>query len=254
MQAWMPHQTVGHVLYLHGFASSAKSSKAAFFAERLAQYGIQLVTPDFNEPDFENLTVTRMIGQVRDTLADIGGLDAGSGSRRARAASCAAGGPVGLIGSSLGAFVAVHAAAQQDGWSLPVRVDRLVLLAPALDFSGNRLRLGNDAMARWKATDRLDVFHYGFTRTMTVRYALNEDAERYDSFSLRLDLPTLVFQGTRDELVDPAMVRRWAERRKNVTLRLLDDDHQLLSSLDRIWGDTFSFLLPDHGSARTIVR
>jgi pimeloyl-ACP methyl ester carboxylesterase len=254
MQARMPHQAVAHVLYLHGFASSAKSSKAAFFAERLAPYGIRLITPDFNEPDFENLTATRMIGQVRDALADIGRLDDRAASRTARAAACATDRPVALIGSSLGAFVAVHAAAQQEGWNLPVRVDRLVLLAPALDFSGNRLRLGSDGMARWKATDRLDVFHYGFARTMTVRYALNEDAERYDSFSLRLDLPTLVFQGTRDELVDPAMVQRWAERRKNVTLRLLDDDHQLLSSLDRIWGETFSFLLPDHGSARTIVR
>ena len=56
------------VLYLHGFASSAKSSKAAFFASRLAQHGIALETPDFNLPDFSTLTITRMVDQVAASI------------------------------------------------------------------------------------------------------------------------------------------------------------------------------------------
>lgn len=220
------------VVYLHGFASSAKSSKAAYFAERLAPHGIALITPDFNQPDFENLTITRMIAQVREIVAAFAG-----------------GSSVVLIGSSLGGFVALHAAAEQEQWGPAARVDRLVLLAPAIDFNRNRLRdVGEAGMARWKETDRLDVFHHAFGRHMPVRYALSEDAARYDTSAIRIELPTLVFQGIRDTVVDPKVVSRWAERRKHVTLHLLDDDHQLLSSLDRIWAETFSFLPTDHTS------
>ncbi len=54
--------------------------------------GFDLRCPDFNEPEFETLTVSRMIGQLE---ADIAALPPG---------------PVALIGSSLGGFVAFHAA------------------------------------------------------------------------------------------------------------------------------------------------
>lgn len=222
------------VIYLHGFASSARSSKAAFFANRLSAQGVRLVTPDFNEPDFENLTITRMIRQVRETLD---GLPPG---------------PAAVIGSSLGAFVAVHAAAAQDAWGLVARIDRLVLLAPALDFGRTRLaNIGDAGVARWKETDRLEVFHHAFGRTMPLRYALYEDAGRYDSFAVSLSLPTLILQGTRDEVVDPQVSVRWAAGRPNVRLQFVEDDHQLLSSLETIWMATFSFLRTDHGSVRT---
>ncbi len=52
----------------------------------------------------------------------------------------------------------------------------------------------------------------------------------------------LVFQGRRDESVDPAMVERWAAGRPNVDLRMVDDDHQLSSSMDLIWNETRRFL------------
>jgi len=58
-----------HVIYMHGFASSPQSTKAAFLAERLRRHGIELQCPDFNQPDFEHLTVTRMLGQVDEALA-----------------------------------------------------------------------------------------------------------------------------------------------------------------------------------------
>jgi pimeloyl-ACP methyl ester carboxylesterase len=213
-----------HVFYLHGFASSARSTKASFFAEKLAPYGIRLHTPDFNEPDFATLTVSRMIAQVEDAIA---GLPSG---------------PVALIGSSLGAFVAVHAV-ERDRTRGVGRVARLVLLAPALDFGANRDRqLGAEGLARWKATDRLDVFHHGYGETRAVRYALVEDAQRYDAYAARADPPTLVFQGLRDASVDPASVERFAAPRPHVALRLLEDDHQLLASLPVIWEETRNFL------------
>jgi pimeloyl-ACP methyl ester carboxylesterase len=222
------------VLYLHGFASSARSSKAAFFAGRFAARGVSVAIPDFNEPDFEHLTISRMLGQVRDTLEAMPP------------------GPTAVIGSSLGAFVAVLAAAAQAEWNLRARIERLVLLAPALDFGRVRFAdLGDAAIARWRESDRLEVQHHAFGRTLPLHFGLYEDAGRYDADALGLDLPTLIFQGTRDTVVDPQVPVRWSAGRPNVQITFLDDDHQLLSSLETIWTATCRFLQIDHSSADT---
>jgi pimeloyl-ACP methyl ester carboxylesterase len=208
------------VLYLHGFASSARSSKATFFGKKLWEAGINLQTPDFNEPDFSTLTITRMVDQV------LGILDAHPEERAV------------LIGSSLGAFVAVQVAVAR-----PDRVRSLILLAPALDFGGNRMKsLGDVGIEEWKRTNRLEVFHYGFGRVMPVRYELYADARRYDCIHAALNMPIQVFQGRRDEAVDPVMVEQWSRARPNVELHLLDDDHQLSASVEYVWGEMQRFL------------
>jgi pimeloyl-ACP methyl ester carboxylesterase len=216
-----------HLVYLHGFASSAHSSKAAYLRAKAAERGVELLTPDFNEPDFGGLTITRMVTQVSHL---IDGLPPGS---------------LNLIGSSLGGFVALQVALQH-----PARIERLVLLAPALDFSGNRLKdLGDRGLDEWRKTDTLNVFHYGFGRMMSVRFSLYADAAGYDALDAPITLPIQVFQGRRDVAVSPETVQRWAEARSlrpNVELHLMDDDHQLLASLDRIWQEMARFLrLPD---------
>jgi pimeloyl-ACP methyl ester carboxylesterase len=206
-----------HVFYLHGFASSAGSTKAAFFATKLRQRGLTLHTPDFNQPDFSSLTVSRMIDQ---TLSAVASLPQG---------------PVVLIGSSLGAFVAVQVALRLTG-STTHPVERMILLAPALDFSGNRTRnLGDRGLDEWQSTGILNVFHYGYGRIMPVGYELFADARGYDCINAHLMMPIQIFQGTRDTAVDPRSVEQWAQSRPNVELHLLDDDHQLASSLEGIW-------------------
>jgi len=213
-----------HVVYLHGFASSAKSTKAAFFAARLVEHGIPVHTPDFNEPDFSTLTITRMIRQVAELIGELPP------------------GPITLIGSSLGGFVAVQTALLQAA-SGGRAIDRLVLLAPALDFSGNRTRdLGDRGLAEWESTGELNVFHYGYGRLIPVHYGLYSDACGYDCINAALAMPILIFQGKRDTAVDPASVESWARPRPNVELHLLDDDHQLGSSLDYMWREVRRFL------------
>ena len=201
------------ILYLHGFASSAQSSKASFFATKLRELGLEVEIPDFNAPDFSTLTITRMIDQVTAAI------DARPGE------------PVVLIGSSLGGFVAVQSALRR-----PSRVARLILLAPALDFDGNRLRdLGDRGIEAWKETDRLEVFHYGYSRRVPVHYGLYTDAQRYDCMNALLQMPIQIFQGSRDTAVDPEMVEQWGRSRSNVQLHMLNDDHQLIASLPYIW-------------------
>ncbi len=208
------------IFYLHGFASSARSSKAAFFATSLRERGMELRTPDFNEPDFSTLTISRMVQQV------IAELDAQPGV------------PCVLIGSSLGAFVAVQIARQR-----PDRIERMILLAPALDFGGNRMRsLGDRGLDEWKRTNRLDVFHYGYGRVMPVHYELYSDARGYDCINVELSMPMQIFQGRADTAVDPETVERWGRARSNVELHMLDDDHQLMASLPYIWREASRFL------------
>jgi pimeloyl-ACP methyl ester carboxylesterase len=157
-----------------------------------------------------------------------------------RAAVAAAGaGPIALVGSSLGGFVAIHAAAL-DASGL---IDRLVLLAPAVDFGGNRLRqLGESGIAEWRRAGELRVFHYGENRERAVGFALYEDAARYDAYAADVRVPSLVFQGKHDDSVLPETVERWAAPRANVTLRMLDDGHQLTESVDLIWTESARFL------------
>ena len=209
------------IFYLHGFASSVRSSKATFFATKLRALGVEFETPDFNEPDFSTLTITRMIDQV------IAGIDARPGR------------PVTLIGSSLGAFVAVQVALKRLD-----RVSRLILLAPALDLSWSRFAsdVGHQTLDEWRRTGRMEVFHYGYGRLASLHYGLYEDARQYNCLAASLSMPIQIFQGRRDTAVDPASVERWAKEQPHAELHLLDDDHQLIASLPYIWEKTQAHL------------
>jgi pimeloyl-ACP methyl ester carboxylesterase len=186
-----------HFFYLHGFASSPASGKARYCRERLAELGQSLESPDFNLPDFGSLTVTRMLDQ----------LDAAIDARPP--------GPVTLIGSSLGGFVALHAASRRRSWRGRGRpVTRLILLAPALDFCADWHTDG--IVDEWRRVGHREVFHYAYDRPMNIGFELYEDARRYRSAAVELDIPTLVFQGRRDEVVAPAgaieFTSRWTRK------------------------------------------
>src|SRR5262245_14643953 len=113
--------------YLHGFASSPMSTKARYFGDRLEDVGIALHAPDFNMPAFESLTMSRMLARLDDEIRAVPG-------------------PVVLIGSSLGGTLAILAASRFGR-----RVDRLVLLAPAVMFAkpGHHL-LPAERIEKWR--------------------------------------------------------------------------------------------------------
>jgi uncharacterized protein len=208
-----------HVFYLHGFASSAQSTKAGYFAERLAPLGIALHCPDFNEPDFATLTMTRMIGQLSEALESLPD------------------GPVALIGSSLGGTLAVLAAARF------ARVDRLVLLAPAVMFAkpGHHL-LPPERLDAWRRDGAMAFFHYGHGQTRTLNATFLDDSLQYDPMETVFSQPAIIFQGRGDASVDFRTVERFAAGRPNVQLTLVDDDHSLMASLPAIWQGVRPFL------------
>ena len=225
LPAGLPVSTVTpQVVYLHGFASSPASSKAEFLKRRLAAHGVAFHCPDLNQPDFSTLTASRMM------------------ERTAALVSTLPPGPVALFGSSLGAFVALQVA-EQAAAKAPQPIAQLVLLAPALDFGRRPVGdLGAAGMTRWRETGWWELTHYASGKPARVHYELFRDAGRYDAFAARRPVPTLVLQGRRDDVVDPDMVARYAAARPCVTLVMLDDDHQLGGSLERIWSESARFL------------
>ena len=148
------------IFYLHGFASSAKSTKAGYLAARLRERGLALHCPDFNEPDFAALTLTRMLDQLGGELDRAGGP------------------PAALVGSSLGGTLAILAASRFAN-----RVGRLVLLAPAVMFAkpGHHL-LPPERIDEWRRRGALPFFHYAYNAERMLDYAFYEDSLRYAAF------------------------------------------------------------------------
>lgn len=195
------------VLYFHGFASSPASAKITALRPLLEPHGIELNAPDLNVPSFERLdfdAVVRHALEVAQTTP-----------------------PRALVGSSLGALVALSVAQ-----SLPLP---LVLIAPAFGVA-----------RRWqtKIPDGDPV--------LTFNYARNADAPIHRHFFEQMtrlhvdDEPpasrVTVLMGRKDETVPFAIVeetwRNWEASGKLVAgskfIVLDEGDHSLVAQADVI--------------------
>jgi pimeloyl-ACP methyl ester carboxylesterase len=204
-------------IYLHGFASSPRSTKAVFFGERLLGLGHPVDVLDLEEGDFEGLTITRQLTVVRRAMARTPG-------------------ELALIGSSMGGYLALLAAAEEP------RVQKLMLMAPAIDMRAEwAVRYGADKLASWKAAGAAPTFHHAYGEKRLIGYGLYADLGRYEP-APPARVPTLAFMGRRDDTVAPAAVERWASVNASVRLRWLDSGHDLVDQLETIWSETAAFL------------
>jgi pimeloyl-ACP methyl ester carboxylesterase len=204
------------VLYLHGFASGPESSKGIFFQQRFHARGVAVDLPDLSGGDFERLTLTGQLEIIGQRVEERS--------------------PAVVIGSSLGDYLAALYAARHPGV-----FRRVVLLAPGFGFARRwPASLGEETVRQWRERGWLELYHYGLKRSCRLGYQLIEDGLRYEDYPDLTD-PTLIFHGTRDEVVDPRYSQEFARGRPNVTLRLLDSDHQLLDVLDLIWEAVVEF-------------
>jgi pimeloyl-ACP methyl ester carboxylesterase len=207
------------ILYLHGFASSPASSKARFFAQYLRARGATVDIPDLAAGDFENLTLSSQLNVIERAAAG-------------RTASR----PVSLIGSSMGGYLAALYAQRHP------EIARLVLLAPAFCFA--RLwaeRLGEDAVAEWRRTGGIEVFHYGENRTRRLAYSLLEDARQFPDYP-DLRQPALIFHGEHDDVVPSEFSVEFAGAHLNARLEILDSGHELINVLDYMAPKVAAFL------------
>jgi pimeloyl-ACP methyl ester carboxylesterase len=193
------------ILYLHGFASGPASSKAGYFRRFLEQAGMSVEIPDLAAGDFEHLTLTGQLAVIE---------------------RAAAGRPVFLIGSSMGGYLAALFAARH------AEVARVVLLAPAFGFARRwRSHLGEEAVARWRESGKMEVFHYGENRLMNLGYQLLADADPYEDYP-EFRQPALIFHGSRDDVVPVRYSEEFAAGRPNAHLEVLDSGHELTDVLD----------------------
>jgi len=203
------------VLYLHGFASGPGSKKAQLFRSRFLERGVELEIPDLAEEGFERLTIS---GQLR--VID----------------RVAAGGPVDLIGSSLGGYLASLYAARHP------EVRKIVLLAPAFGFAGRWAEtLGPERMDEWRTRGWLNFYHYRDERERPVSYELIEDGLRFED-NPDVRQPVLIFHGTNDTVVPPSYSVEFAAQRPNVRLELVDSDHELMNAIGTMWEEAQRFL------------
>lgn len=202
-------QSTTTYFYLHGFASSPRSSKAVYLGDRFYQLGIDLITPDLNQGDFCHLTLTRQVQQVQAALPAT---------------------PVVLIGSSLGGLIASWVAQRQS------QVEQLVLLAPAFQFLDRWLQtLDKAQLQHWQTQGYLEFYHYGEQRSLPLSYQFVQDAKRYPDDQLQRPLPTLILHGRHDQVIAIAASRDFVAQRPWADLVELDSDHSLGNVQAEIW-------------------
>ena len=114
-----------------------------------------------------------------------------------------------MIGSSLGGTLAILAAAR-----FAERIDRLVLLAPAVMFAkpGDHM-LPPERIEEWRRAGSLRFFHYAYGEERPLDFTFYQDSLDYDAFNAPIVQPTLVFQGMRDASVDYRDVEQFARAR-----------------------------------------
>jgi pimeloyl-ACP methyl ester carboxylesterase len=219
MPAVAPDSHAPVTAYLHGFASGPGSTKGQFFRARLAEAGRELLLPDLTDGDFQRMTITRELDVIT------------------RLASTYASRPLALIGSSLGGYVASLYAARR-----PDRVARLVLLAPAFAF-GKRFSasFAPAELRAWRERGWIEVYHYGEKAHCRLAVDILDDASHYEAIP-DVPVPTLVFHGQHDAVIDPALSAAFAAPRPNVERVVLDSDHELRDVLDPMWERIRQFL------------
>jgi len=213
------------ILYLHGFASGPGSKKATAIRDRFGEIGVPVRCPDLTPgPDgFERSTPSSMLAIAEEALRSETG-------------------PHGVIGSSLGGYLAALAASRNPA------VERLVLLAPAFRLHDRwSTRLGPASLDRWRAEGSLEVFHHASDRQRRIGWQFFEDAARWPPFP-EVKVPSLVISGRLDELVAMEDVETWVARTPFARLVAVDDGHELGASLERIFSEAREFLRPLTGA------
>jgi uncharacterized protein len=208
------------ILYLHGFGSGPGSTKGMALARRFAAVGTAVARADLTPgaDGFERSTPLTMLAEAERAL------DAAPETRV-------------LMGSSLGGYLAATLAARRPD------IERVVLLAPAFRLHDRWIaRLAPDELARWRAEGGALVDHHASGRKRRIGWGFLEDAAKLPPYP-DVRQPTLCISGRRDEIVPLEDVARFVtlapERRSLVEV---DDGHELVASIDRIFEEASRFV------------
>ena len=204
--------------YLHGFLSGPNSNKGKFLSGKFRESGQELVRPDLNAGDFENLTISSQLEVISAEIT--------SSPEKAV-----------LIGSSLGAFIAALSAEKYP------QVEKLVLLAPALDFVNRYFHnLSHQEMSRWKERGYMPLYHYVYEKEMRLGYGMVEDAVKFKEVQFKRAVEALLIHGIYDEVVPYQVSVKYLQKNSNASLICLPSDHSLSDQLENMWKYMVTFL------------
>ena len=208
-----------HLIFLHGFASTANGTKAQYLRPRLEVLpDVRFHAFEFSPApvDFTYMTVTGMINRLRQYIFDHALAE------------------VSLIGSSMGGLVGLNYAARFPG------VKRMLLLCPALTYiSGDRVGM---PMSAWQQQGEGDIFHYGFNKNVPLRVDFELDGRFYQT-TPPPPAPITILHGTQDEVVPVSASRAYAQAYPDqVQLVEVEAGHDINAYLPQIWALTEQLL------------
>jgi uncharacterized protein len=206
-------------LYLHGFTSGPNSKKAVFLANKFKKFGIDLIIPDFNLPDFRTLTLSRQISQVSEIIQQNQNKN------------------IVILGSSFGGLTATIIA------ELFPNVAKLILLAPAfqIEYIFDQLT-PIDKMLEWKQKSYGELFHFAYQRNEILDYTFYEDLKNHNTKNFSRQIPVLVFHGYNDKTIPVSFSQDYIQKNKRAHLLELEDDHDLNRYMAFIWGKITKFI------------
>lgn len=214
-----------NIIYLHGLGSSPQSTKARLVQGYFEQRGFVVHAPSLALPSFERLSVDQVVSFVAETIQQL--------SEEKKAI---------VIGSSFGGFVATHAFHSLSEGRRS-RISGLVLLAPVFYPWHPRFGLIQPDMERlWKEQGSFLLSEGEEDETTPVHFGFVEELRRYDSDRVMLTVPTLLIHGKRDDTVSHEQSVEFAGKQSNVEVRLIDDNHQLISDAEGLLSTIRQFI------------
>jgi pimeloyl-ACP methyl ester carboxylesterase len=215
-----------HLLYFYGFASGPLSNKAQFFKGKFHTTTIHFHIIDYipNQEAFTQLRVSNVMKDIQDLIERKHAKD-----------------KVILFGSSFGAMIASWLA-----FKFPEKVNKLILIAPALYFTANFIAntLGTTP-SKWKTNNSVLIDHYRFNRAIPLNYTFYSDlnANPIPIFPQKnFPIPTIILHGVNDEVVPIKWSENFAKENPNVNLFPFEGDHQLLEYKEEMWTKIKEFL------------
>jgi alpha-beta hydrolase superfamily lysophospholipase len=155
-----------------------------------------------------------------------------------------------VMGSSFGAFIALHAI-NSLGPDDREQIVRLVFLAPALNPWDPQSGLLTPERERvWREVGSAPLVDGETGCEVNVHYQFVEELRALNSTSVSLSIPTLIIHGIEDEVVPVSQSQEFAQQRGGVTLELVHDTHQLLKNPKKMLESIERFILSDSTDSR----
>ena len=120
-------------------------------------------------------------------------------------------------------------------------IDKILLLAPSLDFAKNKQRIRKqdwDSVSQEKRMNQgyREKYHYSNKTTERLSYSLFHQSLEADliGFLKTIDTSIIIVAGRNDDIISYDDIVEISSKKENITLLSVDDGHRLKESMDVI--------------------